>query len=957
MTTQQAAENRSSAADAAEAPFPSPVHSPLASDKDGPLREDIRRLGRVLGDTVRAQEGAQVFDIVERVRQTAVRFARDNDAAAQAELTSILDGLPRDTMLLVVRAFTYFLHLANIAEDQHHIRRRRAHEMRDARPREGSLVHAIGQVLDEAAEGTARAKLQDFFAHALVSPVLTAHPTEVQRKSILQCEHQVASLLDARDRVQHTPEEQAENDEALARAVMTLWHTRMLRPTRLAVVDEVKNGISYFEDTFFDQLPRLYCQIEDELVKRFPEAGWTLPAFFTVGSWIGGDRDGNPFVTAEILQKALRLQSTAAMDHYLAEVHELGSELPVSQLLGPVSPALATLAEHSPDRSPHRQDEPYRRALTGIYARLAATARLLDAHEALRHAVGNAEPYASTGELESDLQVLATSLAHHGMALLARGRLRRLIRAVQVFGFHLAPIDLRQNSEVHARSVAELLAQAGVCADYEALDEEGRILLLTAEIASSRPLYSPWLTYGEETRGELAIFFAAREARERYGAAALPNAIISKTDGVSDLLELALLLKETGTLQAASRGLPARLGMNIIPLFETIEDLRKAGETMDRVFGIPAFRALVSSRGNEQEVMLGYSDSNKDGGFLTSGWELYKAETVLAAVFARHGVRLRLFHGRGGSVGRGGGPSYQAILAQPTGAVSGQIRITEQGEVIASKYANPEVGRRNLEVLAAATLEATLTDQERRAGNVVEFQAVMERLSQLAYEAYRGLVYETEGFNTYFRESTPISEIAHLNIGSRPASRKASERIEDLRAIPWVFSWAQCRLMLPGWYGFGSAVDAWLAEAPGESETRLATLRSMYQSWPFFRSLMSNMDMVLAKSDLGIASRYAELVADTELRKRIFGRLRTEWKLTRRHLLAIEEQDDFLGDNPVLKRSMRNRFPYMDPLNHLQVELLRRHRAGLLQEQQDERGRRGIHITINGVAAGLRNSG
>ena len=950
MTTQQPAEDRLAAAAVA-------AGQDALADKDGPLREDIRLLGRILGDTVRAQEGAEVFDIIERVRQTAVRFARDKDLAAQAELTAILDGLPRDTMLLVVRAYSYFLHLANIAEDQHHIRRRRAHDLAGARPREGSLAYGIAQVVSQGEAGETRARLQEFFAHALVSPVLTAHPTEVQRKSILQCERQVAGLLDGRDRLQQTPEEQAESDEALSRAVMTLWHTRMLRPTRLAVVDEVKNGISYFEDTFFDQLPRLYCQIEDDLARRYPEAGWALPSFFRVGSWIGGDRDGNPFVTADILKTALRLQSTAAFDHYLAEVHELGSELPVSQLLGPVSPALASLAERSPDRSPHRMDEPYRRALTGIYARLAATARHLDAHEALRHAVGQAEPYATSGELESDLQVLATSLAHHGMALLARGRLRRLIRAVQVFGFHLAPIDLRQNSDVHARSVAELLAKAGRRPDYESLDEEARIALLTEEIASPRPLFSPWIDYSEETRGELAIFFAARDARERYGVAALPNAIISKTDGVSDLLEVALLLKEAGVLLPAGQGRDACLGMNIIPLFETIEDLQKAGATMDRVFRIPAYRALVASRGDEHEVMLGYSDSNKDGGFLTSGWELYKTETVLTAVFAEHGVRLRLFHGRGGSVGRGGGPSYQAILAQPTGAVSGQIRITEQGEVIASKYANPEVGRRNLEVLAAATLEATLTDHESAAGNVAEFQAVMERLSGLAYGAYRGLVYETEGFNAYFRESTPISEIADLNIGSRPASRKKSERIEDLRAIPWVFSWAQCRLMLPGWYGFGSAVDAWLAEAPGEAATRLETLRRMYRHWPFFRTLLSNMDMVLAKSDLGIASRYAELVADTELRQRIFGRLSGEWDLTRRHLLAIEEQEDFLADNPVLKRSMRNRFPYMDPLNHLQVELLRRHRAGLLHEQQDERGRRGIHITINGVAAGLRNSG
>jgi len=403
---------------------------------------------------------------------------------------------------------------------------------------------------------------------------------------------------------------------------------------------------------------------------------------------------------------------------------------------------------------------------------------------------------------------------------------------------------------------------------------------------------------------------------------------------------------------AASSGSAPFLAVNIIPLFETIADLRNGPEIMQRLFSLPCYRELLASRGNEHEVMLGYSDSNKDGGFLTSGWELYKAEVELARVFSEAGVRLRLFHGRGGSVGRGGGPSYLAILAQPAGAVSGQIRVTEQGEVISSKYSNPEVGRRNLEILTSAALEATLLDLE----NETEpdaYRAVLESLSERAFQAYRGLVYETEGFNRYFRESTTIAEIAGLNIGSRPASRKASDRIEDLRAIPWVFSWAQCRLMLPGWYGFGSAVEAWLQDNPNGLEL----LRRMYGNWPFFRTLLSNMDMVMAKADLAIAARYAGLVTDAALREEIFGRIGAEFERTRRHLLSIEQQDELLADNPLLRRSILNRFPYMDPLNHLQVELLRRHRAGKSTEAVDERIRRGIHMSINGIAAGLRNSG
>ncbi len=923
------------------------------NDKDLPLRDDTRLLGSLLGDTVREQEGEEVFAAIERIRQTSVQLNknpdRELDPSASTELEVILNDLPRDSMISVVRAFSYFLHLANIAEDQHHIRRRRAHDRMRSSPREGSLQGAFDRVQEA---GVPVGKIRHFFDVALVSPVLTAHPTEVSRKCILRCHHEIAELLDQRDRMQLTPDEQEDNDLALRRALLRLWRTRMVRPNRLAVVDEIKNGISYYDDTFFAELPRLYGQLQDLLTTRFPGEEWQLPPFFRIGSWIGGDRDGNPFVTADILKTALRLQSSAALDFYLDEIHTLGAELPLSHLLLEVSPALAALAERSPDHSPQRSDEPYRRALTGIYARLAATAKSLDQHEALRHAVGDAEPYVESEQLQADLTVLSESLVQHGAALIAGGRLRRLVRAVQLFGFHLAPVDLRQNADVHERTVGELLARAGRVANvagYAALHEDARIALLCEEISCPRPLYSPHIDYSDETKGELAIFFAARELRARYGHAALPNAIISKTDGASDLLEVALLLKEAGLLKPAlAADCAPSLAINIVPLFETISDLRNGPEIMRRLFALPAYRALVTSRANEHEVMLGYSDSNKDGGFLTSGWELYKAEVELAQVFEDAGVRLRLFHGRGGSVGRGGGPSYFAILAQPAGAVSGQIRITEQGEVISSKYSNPEVGRRNLETLTAATLEATLLDLEHET-EPTAYRAVLERLSELAYQAYRGLVYETEGFNRYFRESTPITEIAGLNIGSRPASRKASDRIEDLRAIPWVFSWAQCRLMLPGWYGFGSAVNGWLEETPDGMEI----LRRMVANWPFFRTLLSNMDMVMAKADLAIASRYAELVSDPILRGEIYGRIRAEFELTRKHLLVIEQQDELLADNPLLRRSIRNRFPYMDPLNHLQVELLRRHRAG----ESDERVRRGIHLSINGIAAGLRNSG
>lgn len=911
-------------------------------DKDLPLKEDIRLLGRILGDTVRAQEGEAVFDLIEHIRQTSIRFRRNDDVAARRELEAMLDSLSREQTTHVIRAFSYFSHLANIAEDQHHIRRSRAHAIAGSAPREGTMARAIARATEE---GVTPQQVTDFFEGALISPVLTAHPTEVSRKSILNRQFKLNRLLEARDRTQMTPEEQAENDEAIRNVVLTLWQTRMLRPTKLSVLDEVANGLSYYNYTFLRELPRLYTSLENLLTRHF--GNWKnmeLPAFLRMGSWIGGDRDGNPFVTAEVLQQALKQQSSVALAFYLDELHLLGGELSLALLLVSASDALIALSEQSPDRSPHRGDEPYRRAVSGVYARLSETARKLTGHSLGRPAVGPAEAYGCAEDLLADLDIIHRSLVANGSASLAAGRLRRLRRAVKVFGFHLASIDLRQNSDVHERTVAELLAAVNPEVDYLALDEAARIGLLVEELASPRPLASPFIDYTEETQGELAIFRAAAEAHRLYGPNCVPNAIISKTDGVSDMLELALLLKEVGLLRPHEQA----LDINIIPLFETIGDLQAASGAMDHLFSLPFYRALLACRNETQEVMLGYSDSNKDGGFLTSCWELYKAEIKLIDVFRSHGVKMRLFHGRGGSVGRGGGPSYQAILAQPGGAVQGQIRLTEQGEVIASKYGNPEVGFRNLEVFAAATFEASLLAHPDAAPRA-EYLAVMDQLSAHAFKAYRGLVYETEGFEQYFWESTVIAEIANLNIGSRPASRKKTTAIEDLRAIPWVFSWAQCRVMLPGWFGFGAAVAAYLAENP----KGLETLRAMYKEWPFFATLISNMDMVLAKTDIAIASRYAGLVRDPALRDAIFPRIRAEMQATVDALMQITGQQELLDGNPLLKRSIRNRFPYLDPLNHVQIELLHRHREG----SQDERLKRAIHLSINGIAAGLRNSG
>jgi phosphoenolpyruvate carboxylase len=916
-------------------------------DKNLPLVTDIRLLGRILGDVIREQEGKPAFELIEHVRRLSVAYRLKHDAQAGKALDRLLKNLSADQTVSVIRAFSYFSHLANIAEDRHHVRRREVHE-RQGDLQEGSLAMSLNRLADADIRATEIVKTLD---HAYISPVLTAHPTEVQRKSILDAERAIAELVSQRDKLGTTRE--LDQNEALLRARVTqLWQTRMLRYTKLTVADEIENAISYYQSTFLRQIPRLYRELEEAL------PGHAIAPFFRMGNWIGGDRDGNPNVTAETLQMALRRQSETALRYYLTEVHELGAELSISAMLSPVTPEMQALAAASPDQGAHREDEPYRRALIGMYARLAATLHELTGTEALRHAVAPQSPYAQSSEFLRDLQVIEASLkSHHAQALIAP-RLKPLMRAVQVFGFHLATVDLRQSSDKHEAVVAELLRVARVEADYSSLDEPARRELLVRLLNDARPLRVHGAEYSEHTQGEVAIFETALKMRRAYGREALRHYIISHTEDVSDLLEVLLLQKEAGLLRGTLDD-SASCDLIVSPLFETIGDLRRAGPIMREYYALPGIAQMMVRSGREQDVMLGYSDSNKDGGFFTSNWELYRAETALVKLFDElkqaHGIVLRLFHGRGGTVGRGGGPSFQAILAQPPGTVNGQIRLTEQGEVINSKYANPEIGLRNLETLVAATLEATLLHPTKSAPKA--FLDAADAISTASMAAYRKLVYETPGFTDYFFAATPIREIAELNIGSRPASRKATRAIEDLRAIPWSFSWGQCRVALPGWCGFGSAINAFLGSSAKERKERLALLQRMHKQWPFFRTLLSNLDMVLAKTDLGIAARYVELVEDKRLGKKIFAAIEAEWRATSDALSLITGEKKRLATNPSLARSIEHRFPYLDPLNHLQVELMRRYRAQRDDDPAIERVKRGIHISINGVAAGLRNTG
>jgi phosphoenolpyruvate carboxylase len=920
----------------------SPAPSPVKADawKDAPLLDDIRLLGQILGDTIRVQEGIEIFDQIETIRRLSVAFERDTDLEAGRRLDALLRGLSTEEAIMVARAFSYFSHLANIAEDRHYIRRREAHEAREPADDQPGSLAATFRALGGA--GLRTADIADALDHGLVSPVLTAHPTEVRRKSLLDAERAIARLLAERENLK-TRRDRLQNDALLKARVVQMWQTRLLRVSKLLVLDEVENALSYYRATFLCEIPRLYADLEDRL------DGARIAPFFRMGSWIGGDRDGNPNVDAHTLKEALRRQCETALVYYLKEIQELGADLSISRMLVGCTSELDTLADRSDNEDPHRSDQPYRRALIGIYARLARTRHKLTGAPLPRHVAASAEPYDRAEEFQNDLAIIEQSLrSHHGEALVP-ARLGPLRRAVEVFGFHLATVDLRQSSDRHEETLTEMFAAARVVTDYSRLSEEEKQMQLLRLLRDPRPLRFPGAVYSQRAESELAIFNAAYEMRSLFGADSIRHYIISHTETVSDLLEVLLLQKECGLMRGVlgDRGAVAQL--LVIPLFETIQDLENAEAIMRAFYGLPGIPELVLASGAQQEIMLGYSDSNKDGGFFTSNWKIYRTSIALAKFFSmENGISLRLFHGRGGTVGRGGGPSYQAILAQPPGTVKGAIRLTEQGEVIASKYSNPDIGRRNLEALVSATLEASLRQSHETVPD--EFIEAADQISEASTAAYRSFVYGTPAFANYFFSATPIAEIAELNIGSRPASRRATRRIEDLRAIPWTFSWGQARVNLPGWYGFGSGVHAYLGDKPDQ---RLIILRRMYRDWPFFRMLLSNMDMVLAKADMSLARRYADLSTDRDTALGIFKTLEAEWNQTVEVLNEITGTGQRLADNPALARSIQHRFPYIAPLNHLQVELIRRWRSGA----QDERTRRGILISINGIAAGLRNTG
>ncbi|HEY0044106.1 MAG TPA: phosphoenolpyruvate carboxylase [Allosphingosinicella sp.] len=876
---------------------------------------DIRYLGKLLGDVIRAYGGDALFERIEHIRQASV----DRHRGADEDADLGLETLSLDETLAFTRGFMLFSMLANLAEDRQGI----------AQEPGASFAEALAQL---RTRGISDEEVAATLERALIVPVLTAHPTEVRRKSMIDHRNRIADLMRQRDSGRSETADGDLLEDALLRQIALLWQTRPLRRDRLYVADEVETALAYLRDVFLPVLPALYVRWERVLGKR-PKS------FLKPGSWIGGDRDGNPFVNAQSLRHALGRACETVLSHYLDEVHALGAELSLSTELAEVTGEVAALAELSHDAAAARSDEPYRRALTGIYARLAATHRALTGRDPARRATVAAEPYATPSDFRRDLCAIAHALGRGGEGLLSgSGALGRLIRAVETFGFHLATLDLRQNADVHERVVAELLKVAGVEDDYLSLSESGRVSLLRAELNGGRLLANPYATYSDETASELDIVRAAAEAHRRYGPACITAYIISKAESVSDLLEVNILLKEAGLWRP---GEPPEADIMAVPLFETIGDLEQGPAIMAEWLALPEVAAATSARGH-QEVMLGYSDSNKDGGYLTSVWSLHQASRALADVFEARQAAMQLFHGRGGAVGRGGGSSFSAIRAQPSGTVQGRIRITEQGEVIAAKYGTRESAAVNLEAIASATVLATLETRSVRRRDL--FYGAMAEISGAAFRAYRGLVYETEGFADFFRQMTPIAEIADLKIGSRPASRTTSGRIEDLRAIPWVFSWSQARVMLPGWYGAGQALAGFQDRA---------LLKEMVEAFPFFRTSLDNLEMVLAKSDIAIAARYAELVQDPAQRTAIFTRIRDGWHQAHDVLLEVTGQSRLLEAKPSLDASIRLRLPYIEPLNLLQIELLKRHRSG----ETDPRIREGIQLSLNAIATALRNSG
>ena len=910
-----------------------------------PLRRDVRLLGDILGTVIIEQAGAAVFGREEELRALCKAMRSSGSAAVEARVLEIVRAISVDEAEPLIRSFAIYFQLVNVCEQVHRVRRRRAYLAEpDAPPQRESLDEALQRL---AGAGATATEVQAWLDQLSIELVLTAHPTQPMRDSALQKHIEIAGCLEHLDRAGLTPDERSALHTRLHQLVLLLWQTEEIRQRRPEVLDEVKHGLFYLDQILFDQVPALFARCEELLPRIFPSHRFTVPPFLRFASWIGGDSDGNPYVTAEVSRQTLLLQKGTVIRRYLREVSSLADWFSQGGRLAPISDALARALADDRERlgvegvaeGERAEHEPYRAKLITIWRRLTQTAAELDGAGCQSH------PYRTAGELLAELQLLRASLMDTGCGVLAAGPLAALIRQVEVFGLHLAPLDLRQHSAKLEAAVAWKLSGIGV-GDYLQLPDDRRVALLlcAAEHGHSAAPILPGdglpvaPAAPPELAEQLAVAETIRWAEDTIGPGAIGSFIVSMTHQVSDVLGALFL----------SGNAP---GLQIVPLFETVDDLHTAPALLATLFDIPWYRDHLATCGNQQRLMLGYSDSSKDGGYLTSAWELYQAQERLQRMAGEAGIAIEIFHGRGGTVGRGGGPAHQAILAQPPGTVRGRLRLTEQGEVINLKYGLPAIALRNLDTIAAATLLATTPHGHSRVAVPDSWRQSMERLSAASYVAYRALVDDPE-FLVYLHQATPLDLIGRLNIGSRPARRTAGASIADLRAIPWVFAWMQSRHTIPGWYGLGSAVEACVAADPGAA----ALLRQLYREWPLFQGVIDNAMMAMSKADIHIAAHYAGLVANQAIGQRIFKQIATEFRLTERHILAITGYGALLENTPVLRASIARRNPYVDPLSFLQIELLRRLRTHA-ETPEEPLLSRAVQLTIGGIAAGLRNTG
>jgi phosphoenolpyruvate carboxylase len=917
----------------------------LPSKNRDRLSEQIHRLGDLLGETVIEQEGRSLFDLVEEIRGLA-KAHRSGDGEAGERLLARIESLPLPEARGVVRAFSSYFALVNLAEEQERVRvlRRRAHEARAAgRPvdetMEAALVALRGQGMTAS---EARALVQGLE----LAPVFTAHPTEAKRRTVLLKLADVAEALDRFDSATLTPGGIEAEIEWLREVIVSLWETEETRHSKPTVLDEVRGGLYYFEHTLFDVVPWMEIRLRRALEATWPGEAFDVPHFLTFGSWIGGDRDGNPFVTPAVTEETLREHQKTALRLYRRAFERMHGHLSVAEgrgvsdeLLGSMETDAALFPEDADHVASHYAREPYRRKMWFIYRRLRAT---LEAAARPWRADHRPRPgaYPSAEDFVADLRLVESSLRAYTGPRLAEGRLGAIIAQAEVFGFHLATLDLRQHAERHTAALDEILARYGAAPGYAGRDEEGRQAVLSAELRGGRPLTPAHLDFSDDTNETVEVFRLVRRARERLGPRAIQTYIISMARGPSDLLAGLLLARDAGVAE----------GLDVVPLFETAEDLHRAPRTLESAFTHPSYRPHLEDRGRRQTVMVGYSDSNKQDGYVTAHWELHLAQREISALCRQSDVALTFFHGRGGSVGRGGGPVNRAVLAQPPESVGGRLRLTEQGESVTTRYANPRLARRHLEQLAHAVLLTTGRRTGPSPSRGGAWEDAMTALSPLAQRSYRRLV-ESRELALYFHQATPLDELARLNIGSRPTRRKASSGLEGLRAIPWVFAWTQSRVTLPGWFGLGAAVEDWAGDDPGRWET----LATMYREWAFFRTLVNNSQVSLRKAEMLIAEVYASLAAPP-VREKVFPVVRAEHERTVRVLLRLTGQQELLDHAPWLRRSIRVRNPYIDPMNYVQVALLRRLRAQPDAAEEDAL-REAVLLSVNGVAAGLRNTG